>query len=182
MLLSFKVKNFKSIKEELLLDFKRKSKEKLNEEVISDNYLKVVSLIGINGVGKTSLLKALDMMRYQVLISHNYNVNTRLNCPSFINGDGDIISFEIIFIEKGEKYEYNFSYNKEKFLNEKVYIYSSKKKSLIFKRQAGKYIFGTNYKNELQKRSEDVISKTLMVSRAVQLNSKVLKPIYDFFF
>ena len=185
MILDFKVKNYNSIRNKICLDFKKKSKEKNNQGTIAniagEQYLKVLGLIGVNGAGKSSILEALLVMQRKVMNSHNNNVNTLLFCPTFLGNRNKRISFEIIFVEKKIKYRYAFSYDKNEFINEEAHVYHSNKSTLIFKRDREKYQIGKNYQNELIKKSQYVTPKNLLVSRAVQLNSQDLKPIYDFF-
>ena len=72
MLVQFSVKNYKSIKDKVTLDFQegciRKHKEGLSSGNNEDKILPVVAIYGPNGGGKSNLLEAfyvlLDRVRY----------------------------------------------------------------------------------------------------------------------
>ena len=184
MIIDFKIKNFGSFKGSSLLDFRKKSKEKKElgfvTEKSSESLLTSLALVGVNGSGKTTLLKGLHFMKLMVLQSQDHNVNTDILYDHFRNNKKPI-KFEIKFIQKGKKYFYGFSYTNEKIEEEFAYVYETAKSKKIFTRTKSKFDFGRDYEKDLKEKSEYVIPKTLMVSRSVQLNSKTLKPIFDFF-
>jgi len=190
MIINFKIKNFKSYKEKQTLDFERKSKEQVGNKFIHKqtnlDLLKVVGLVGKNGSGKTSLLKGLEFMKSMVLNSQNHNVDTKITYSHFSTNSRKPIEFEITFISENKKYIYGFSYTNKKILKEFAKVYETQKPIEIFSRDEEdldneRFEFNERYKKELKELSYNVIPQTLMLSKAVQLNSKVLKPLYDFF-
>jgi uncharacterized protein len=190
MIINFKIKNFNSYKEEQTLDFERKSKEQTGNKFVHKqnnlDLLKVVGLVGVNGSGKTSLLKGLDFMKSMVLDSQKHNVDSNITYSPFSTNSKKPIEFEITFISENKKYIYGFSYTNKKILKEFAKVYETQKPIEIFSRDEenldnNRFEFHDRYKKELKTLSYNVIPQTLMLSRAVQLNSKVLKPLYDFF-
>ncbi len=120
-----------------------------------------------------------------VLNSHAHNVNTNINYFPFLNYDGKPIEFEINFIAENKKYSYGFSYTNKEIITEFLEVHESQKPTRVFFRDEkdleNRFKINERYKSELKPLSYNVISQTLMVSRAVQLNSKILKPVFDFF-
>ena len=190
MIINFKIKNYNSYKGKQILNFEKKSKEQASSKFINKQanleLLKVISLVGVNGSGKTSLLEGLNFMKEMVLNSQKHNVDTNIRYSPFLNNIGKPIEFEITFISENKKYIYGFSYTNKKILKEFAIVYETQKSTEIFYRdeenlENNRFKFNKKYEKELKTLSYSVIPQTLMLSRAVQLNSKILKPLYDFF-
>jgi AAA15 family ATPase/GTPase len=183
MITKFKVKNFRSIKEELVLDFSKLSKEKFGEEFIQpvnkENILNMISLIGINGSGKSNVINALTMFSKLVLNSHNHNIDTKLPYFNF-SGCDEPTEFSLDFYQKNKKYEYFISYINENIISEKLYSYESAKPSKVFERELDKFSFG-GFFSPLKKFEEEINNKVLMVSRGSQRNNETCKEVYSFF-
>ena len=192
MIINFKLKNWGPYKSWETLDFTKKSKEKSGDGFIRKfknirdlDILKAVCLVGVNGSGKSYLLEGLDCMKAMVLNSHTHNINTNIRYFPFSSDQSKPTEFEINFIAENKKYRYGFSYTNKKVIKEFLDIYSSQKPTRIFSRDEenlkSRFNIADKYKSELKPISYNVISQTLMVSRASQLNSKTLKPVFDFF-
>jgi hypothetical protein len=185
MILNFKLKNYNSYKEEQSLDFEKKSKEHLGMKFVNKKktfeLLKVVGLVGVNGSGKTSLLEGLDFMKAMVLNSTNHIINTKIRYNNFAKNPGPI-KFEITFISEGKKYIYGFSYTEIEVVEEYAFVYETQKPKELFFRKKQTFSFkNEKYEKELKSVEDSVIPQTLFLSRAVQLNSQVLKPVFEFF-
>jgi len=190
MIIEFKIKNYNSYKKEEVLSFEKKSKERTGTKFITKrnglDILKISGLVGVNGSGKTSLLSGLNFMKEMVLNSQKHNVDSNIRYSPFIPEQGKPTEFEITFISENKKYVYGFSYTNKKIVKEFAIVYETQKPTEIFTRNEddiNKRFEFTNkkYEKELKLLTHSVIPQTLMLSRAVQLNSKSLKPIYDFF-
>jgi AAA15 family ATPase/GTPase len=122
MLLNFKVKNFRSIKDEIILDLQatkdKTSKEQAVFEVGKIALLKSAAIYGPNASGKSNILKAFMVFRMMILESmlrSNMNIDLpneyfKLNSetenkPSF---------FEMKFLIDDKIYLYGFEINKKK--------------------------------------------------------------------
>ncbi|MFA6072583.1 MAG: ATP-binding protein [Candidatus Woesearchaeota archaeon] len=190
MIIEFKLKNYNSYKGEEVLSFERKSKEQTGTKFITKlngfDILKTSGLVGVNGSGKTSLISGLNFMKEMVLNSQKHNVDTNIRYSPFITEQEKATEFELTFISENKKYVYGFSYTNKKILKEFAIVYETQKPKEIFTRNEediNKKFQFTNkkFEKELKPLTHSVIPQTLMLSRAVQLNSKTLKPIYDFF-
>jgi len=185
MIINFKLKNYNSYKNEQTLDLTKKSKEQSGNKFINRinniDILNVTGLVGVNGSGKTSLIEAIDFMKNMVLNSQNHNVNTNIRYNPFLTKIGKPTEFEITFISENKKYIYGFSYTNEKIINEYLKAYDTQKPTEVFARENQEFKFNEKYEKELKLISNSVIPQALMLSRAVQMNSKTLKPVFDFF-
>ena len=89
MLIRFSFKNFKSFKDETLLDMEATSLKEHEYNVFKNNdlsILKVAAIYGANASGKTNVLQAFNFMRRKILISDDSNINYGpMNIYSFIN-------------------------------------------------------------------------------------------------
>ena len=186
MIINFKLKNYGSYKDERVLDFTKKSKEKSGIKFINKisniEILNVAGLVGVNGSGKSLLIEGLNFMKKIVLNSQNNNVNSEIEYNDFLNNTKfKPIEFEITFVTENKKYIYGFSHTNQKIIKEYLKFYDTQKPTEVFFRNNEKYKFNVKYEKELKPLSHNVIPQTLMLSRAVQMNSKSLKPVFDFF-
>ena len=116
MLVDFKVKNFRSIKEEQLLSMVASSqKEFIDTHTFLPTTSKNLSLVktaaiyGANAAGKSNILKALDAMQDIVLESASkYQRGDRIPIKPFLfdNEVNEPTEFEINFIYEGIGYLY----------------------------------------------------------------------------
>ena len=184
MIISFKIENFKSFRKASLLDFRRKSKEKKGAGFVAkksgEDLLKVLALVGVNGSGKTSLFQGLGFMASMVLQSHSHTADKDITYMPF-GSSKKPVKLEVDFTHQNKRYLYGFSSTNERVEEEFAYAYETAKPKKIFKRIRQKFEFGREYEKDLKEKSGYVIDKTLMVSRAVQLNSETLRPIFGFF-
>ncbi len=188
MIIDFSIENYLSIREKIVFSLKATGSNKLFKNIIDvddkTKLVKSVAIYGANASGKSNLIKGLLFMWKMVVSSHNFNVNEKIPQTPF---KLDNISkekpskFEINFIQKGIRYRYGFSCNKEEFIEEYLYYWPKGKESLIFKRdKKNKFTFNTNEKQQ-KTIEKQMISNTLYLSRATQLGFEKTKPVYEFF-
>lgn len=194
MIIRFSVKNFRSYKNENVLNFVSSSKiKKFPEHERRFGRLSVVKNIGIlgsNAFGKSNYLNALGAM---------INLITRGFCHenmAFIDSPNEPTEFDIVFLHNDNQfYEYSFSIKKENFLNpyvvidERLYrLYLNGNSDVIYTSQNGlknnnsgplKY-YEEGYKNI---KNELFLKYINAPERFVENNeiSKLLKSIYVFF-
>ena len=199
MVLEIRLKNFFSIKDEVLLDFRA---AKINTEmakVLSTNVidhngekvLKSIGLFGANASGKSNILKAIKFCNQLILDSHQYNEGAvfgftpfRFDCytnkPSV---------FSISFIHEDIEYEYSFTLTTAEILKESLFHYPNGRRAKVFFRDETK---GTD-KTEIYSFADGVITrpfdvatntskKALFLSRASQMDRELGKKLYKYFF
>lgn len=189
MVVSIRVKNFFSIKEEAVLDFTadfstRASRELLPQNLITQGeeaFVNIIGLFGSNAAGKSNFIKALRFCRDLILSSHLNNEGAVFDFTPFKFSDSKDSEFYISFFHEGLEYEYGFAINGGKVIREELYYYPKKRRSRIFVRENGEYSFGKG----LIARPAEVVAntsdKTLFLSRASAMNRPIAQSLYRFF-
>lgn len=124
MLIEFKVKNFKSIKDELYFSMEkgegtRTTKNTKNNVIKLDkntSLLKSALIFGANASGKSNFLEAIFTLN-TVIVTETRTISDELE----YNGYGDLgepTVFEIIFIKNKIRYSYKLSYDNQKIYDE----------------------------------------------------------------
>ncbi len=194
MLLNFSVSNYKSFKERKELNLVATAdKEHLGDNTFLANnqrLLKSVAIYGPNASGKTNLLKAIRFIREFVLQSANNQAGETIPITIF-KLDSKMKSkpsvFETNFVVEGIRYKYGFEVNETRVLKEWLHAYKTKQPQCWFERtftpekKEYSWKFGNKFKGKVQSWKELTLENTLFLSRAIQLNSEQLKPIYQWF-
>jgi len=144
MLVEFKVENFKSISNQVCFSMiSSKYYKNLNNNIFQtkslekENLLRSSIILGANATGKTNLIVALGLLTSMVQNSHLYQEGNKLPFDPFRLDEEYILKptkFSIIFIYKDIMYDYSLSYNEKKIIEEKLYYYPQRRKSIIFER------------------------------------------------
>lgn len=202
MLIQFRFKNFKSFREDTILDLSATKITEHSERVISVGYEKILptaAIFGANASGKSNVLEALRYMMTYVLESFSYGGedddrkadSRRLRLMPFLfdSKNSEIeSSFEVYFMHNDvhglKSYNYGFTLNQfgvaEEWLNSKAKTARTYKK--IFYRE-GKSLDLTG----LPKKSQELIElslnrEALIVSLGAKLKVNKLKIIRDWFY
>lgn len=187
MLIKFKAKNFRSIKEEIVLDLQATSDKALQKDAVFEigniPLLKSIAIYGPNASGKSNVLKAFVTFRAMVLKSilhanmnidlpnEYFKLNTETeNKPSF---------FEIEFLINKEVFVYGFEIDKEKVCVE--WLKQKKGKKILFNRKGQKIDSNKNYFKEatetLKKQTQE---RVLFLSLLSLNNGPISKKIVQF--
>ena len=202
MLIEFSVTNFRSIFERQTLNMAAstyfKELESLNTFIPDrDDHvprlLRSTVLYGPNASGKSTLIQALQFVKWQVLNSQKESqagdeidvVPFKLTAASRA-ADSE---FEVTFVEQGVRYEYGFSCNRECFTEEWLIAYplgrAQKWFHRVFDAEVGKdaYKFSTSFLGGRQRHTWATQTRrnALFLSTAIQLNNEQLKPAFDWF-
>ncbi len=152
MLIRFSFKNFKSFKDENLLDMEATAlKEHEYNIAKTENIelLKVAAIYGANASGKTNVLQAFDYMKKRILVSDDSKKNSPIdeeNIYSFMINNGPI-SLEVEILAKNDKiYKYGFEVLKNSIVSEWLYIKKVNKFYPIFEREKNNVTMKSNNK------------------------------------
>lgn len=198
MLIEFRVKNFRSLRDEQVLSLVASKDNTLQDThtFASDlntvpRLLRSTVIYGANASGKSNLLKSLQYMRGVVLESATviqpdqvYSIQPfRLDTVSASQPS----EFEITFAIGSVRYQYGFTMTAQRIVGEYLLVYKSAKPQRWFERwydsETGKdvYEFGPGMKGSKALWEGATRSNSLFLSMAVQLNSDSLRPVFDWF-
>ena len=191
MLLQFSVKNFMSIKNEVVFSMLAGTGDENMENVISlpnnkEKYLKTTAFYGANATGKTNFMRALTSAILMIRKSNIRNINERLIEMNPFKFDDELnkmpCEFEFIFIKNNIKYIYGFSADINKIYTEYLYYYSSAKPSLIFERNnINEYKFPQAEQSKLNELASKNTDKKLFLSTATAWNYEKTKDAFMWF-
>lgn len=136
-----KIKNFRSIKDEIELTFEagreRNFRENYVRNVAGLRLLRLGIIYGANASGKSNVLKAIDYVRTFVLQKQDDKNNKTGRIPFLF--DKDTIKqpseFEISFITNNRRYVYILKLDDEKVVEEKLSVYISHQPTEVFNRK-----------------------------------------------
>lgn len=198
MLVEFRVKNFRSLRDEQVLSLVA-SKDKTLEDTHSiatdikavPSLLRSAVIYGANASGKSNLIKALQYMRGVVAESATVIQPGQTYAVQPFRLDADSIKepteFEITFILGGVRYQYGFGMTSQRIVSEHLLVYKAFKPQRWFERhfdeKTGKdaYEFGPGLKGSKNLWEGATRPNALFLSMAVQLNSDALRPVFDWF-
>lgn len=198
MLVEFRVKNFRSLRDEQVLSLVA-SKDKTWRDThtlstgikAAPSLLKSAVVYGANASGKSNLIKALQYMRGVVVESATviqpgqvYAVQPfRLDVKSA----DQPTEFEVTFIVDGVRYQYGFAMTARRIVREHLLVYKAFKPQRWFERffdaenDKDVYDFGHEFKGAKSLWEGATRPNALFLSMAVQLNSETLRPVFDWF-
>ena len=198
MFVEFRVKNFRSLRDEQVLSLVA-SKDKTLQDThtmatglkAAPHLLRSAVIYGANASGKSNLIKALQYMRGVVVESatviqpgQTYAVQPfRLDAESA----HEATEFEVTFILGNVRYQYGFAMTSQRIVSEHLLVYKAFKPQRWFERHfdtgTGKdvYAFGAGLKGPKHLWEGATRPNALFLSMAVQLNSEALRPAFDWF-
>ena len=173
MIRDFWVKNYLSIRDKQELSFLAKGpSSELVTEVADGVFLyKLGILYGSNASGKSNMLIALNEV-FRLLVLPKSDAAQRINGSiPFILTKDEPIEMHVSFYANGIRYDYDVKFNEKYILNEVLYYYPNKSKSLFYERSfVGENIqadvkFGTSLK--LQVKTQDSIRENTLNNHSV---------------
>lgn len=185
MLLNLKIKNFRSIKNEVVLDLQATSDKTMKEASVIENdnasLLKSVAIYGANASGKSNIMKAFVAFRVMVLESL-LRGNTTSTLPSEVfklssKTENEASFFEITFLIDNEVYTYGFEIDKKRVLAE--WLKQKKGNKILFSRKKQEIESNKNYFKEgtavLKKHtSERVLFLSVLSANDTPLSKKIV--------
>lgn len=173
MIREFWVKNYLSIRDKQELNFLAKGpSSELVAEVADGVFLyKLGILYGSNASGKSNMLMALNEVFY-ILISSKTDASKKIyGSIPFALTKNEPIEMHVSFYANGIRYDYDVKFNEKYILNEALYYYPNKSKSLFYERSfVGENLqadikFGTSLK--LLVKTQDSIRENTLNNHSV---------------
>ena len=198
MLIEFRVKNFRSLRDEQVLSLVASTDKTLQETHTVDTGLKAAPrlvrsavLYGANASGKSNLIKALQYMRGVVVESATLIQPGQTFAVQPFRLDSRTADqpteLEVTFLLDGVRYQYGFAMTSQRITSEYLLVYKAFKPQRWFDRRfdrkTGKdiYDFGSSFRGARSVWEAATRPNALFLSMAVQLNSEALRPVFDWF-
>ena len=198
MIVEFAVKNFLSFKDEVVFSMAAAASVKEMESgegsvtnvftlpETGNRYLRVASVYGANGSGKSNLVKAMAFFKNMVLGSvTNDHILSGFSQHQFLLEDRaqETSGFEMVFFIGPTRYRYGFEILGEEIDSEWLFRHEidSQKESYCFKREKGS--IQVNVRIFKEGRSLDVLTRknALFLSTAAQFNVAIALSIREWF-
>ncbi len=191
MLVEFRVKNFRSIKDEQVLSMVASKDDSLPSRVFEIGgvrLLKAAFIYGANASGKSNLLRALYTM-CEIVRGSAQPAGTwqRLISPFSLGaaGDSSPTEFEIVFVHREVRYQYGFTCTRHRIYDEWLTTYPKGRPRKLFQRRHDarsghtRWKFGASFRGEKETLKHATREDSLFVTQGAQLNHKLLKEVYD---
>jgi len=197
MLIEFRIKNFRSIRDEQVLSLvatKDKAHEKTHliptKQKTLPAILRSLVIYGPNAGGKSNLVSGLAFFRALVAESATtIKPGQTLNIQPF-KLDLDLAEkpseFELTFIDNNVRYQYGFKLTTNQITEEWLLVYKTHKPQHWFTRrldektQKYEYEFGSNLLGQKKQWQEATRPNALFLSTAAQWNSKQLNSVFEY--
>ena len=142
MIQEFKIKNFRSFKDEVTLSFEATKDTTFESSHVVEvskgvRLLRLALVYGANASGKSNLLEAFDYLRHFWFQRHADLDESTDTIPFLLDKDTpDMPSvFNLKFYLGDKKYWYKLSLDRHRVLEEKLYFYKTIQPSLLFSRE-----------------------------------------------
>ena len=196
MLLEFRVRNYRSIRDEQVLSLVAASsdKELADTHLVPTgiksipNVVRSAVVYGPNASGKSTLLRALDYMRAVVAESATliqpgaiYNVQP-FKLDEALSQEPSV--FELSFLLEGIRHQYTFAMTPQRIVSESLVVYRTSKPTQWFSRRLSEngenyeYEFSTYLTGSRRIWQDSTRANALFLSTAAQLNSDQLGPVF----
>lgn len=157
MLLSFKVNNYRSFRDEATLDMEAASLKEHNENLISfgkNKYLPVVAIYGKNGGGKSNLVRAFWLgVQFVRNAQRTQHEKAAVPVQPFELNDfsrHEPTAFEFNYLQDGIRYTYGFSATRDQVASEYLYHWPKGQRAMLFSREKQEFSFPSD--NERRKK------------------------------
>ena len=189
MLIQFSVKNFRSLKNEVVFSMvSAPSLKELEENTVMVSpklsLLKSAVIYGANESGKSNLLKAMSFMRQFIWNSSKEGQsNEKIPYDSYLlntETHDKPSSFEIVFLWKGIFYRYGFSVDQEEVIEEWLYYKPRVRELEVFTRVKQNFKLSKHFKSsEYLIQNKSVRPNALLLSTAAQFNGEMATSIFE---
>ena len=152
---------------------------------VREQALRVAAIYGANASGKTNVLRALHFIWRAVVESQtSWKPEQPIPRQPFRLA-GDLRStpstFELDILLGGTRFQYGFSLDDERVLQEWLFAFPSARRQLWFRRSGSEFSFGKHLSGENRTIERVTRPNSLFLSAAAQNNHEQLTPIYRWF-
>lgn len=187
MLLQFRVKNYKSIGEEIVLDMTAINSLSDHKEFLIEkngvNILPIAALFGANASGKSNVLESINTMQDNI-VPYGLKDASLTTIPFLYNDKkrNEPTEFEVFFTSYDIEYRYGYTFTANQILEEWLYkrkLSSNKTKwKMIFERENQDIEYGSLKKYSYLSEYNHLIGSNMLVLEF--FHNKNLKDIDDF--
>ena len=195
MLIEFRVKNFRSFKDEQVLSMVASSDDSLPQNTTQPEGLGNIRLLnsaviyGPNASGKSNLIKALKFAFHYIMYSDALTSMLVEVQPFALSKEtiNNPTQFSLDFISKGVRYKYSFSVIRNRVLEELLYAYPKGLPQKWFERRAksdstgSEWEFGSYLKGEKSRLANLTRDEVLFLTVASKFNNKQLLEVFNWF-
>ncbi|MFC9084995.1 AAA family ATPase [Nocardiopsis dassonvillei] len=184
MLLSFRVENHKSIREEQQLLLTPVYDDARPQEA-GWEATTVAGVFGANASGKSNLLDALSFMRDTVRwsMSHNEPGSGIQRHPFKLSADAreEPSTFVVDLVIDGVRHTYGFGVDDERVVEEWLYSYPRQRRRVVFEREGEEFVFGDQSSGKLRQVKEITGQNVLFLTVAARASNAEVEPAYRWF-
>ena len=198
MLIEFKIKNFRSFREEATLSMVASTDKLLPENTIAApefggrSLLRSAVVYGPNAAGKSNLIAAADFVDEFVHSSMERKLNSPIEVTPFLlvaEPNGGPSEFEVTFIDGEDvRYQYGFHVTTKQVVREWLVAYPKGLPQTWFERESTgdadaepTWYFGRNLKGKNSQVAEMTRPDVLFLSNAAKLNHRQLGRLFKWF-
>lgn len=197
MLIQFTVRNWRSVRDEQTFSMVKAKGGELTETntfnpetPATGDLLRSAAIYGANAAGKSNLISALRTMTDIVVGSASPKPGNEIPVKPFVldsRTEAAPTEFEVVFSAKQVRYQYGFSATKDRIVTEWLIAYPNGRaqhwytREWDFETETYDWTLGNSLSGQKQVWQDSTLSNALFLSIATQLNSKQLKPVYNWF-
>lgn len=190
MLIQYAVSNYKSIKDEVIINFTKVDDKPDDNWTISlekpeYKLYNIIGLIGPNASGKSNILDSFYFAIRFIKKTISRKEKSKIHVEPFMLEEESLkqpTSFEFIYVYSGVKYVYGFSITSERVEEEYLLAYYTAKPTTVFERQNGNdYNFKGNDSSKQKELSEKTSANRLYMPVAAEWGYPKLSLAYSWF-
>ena len=166
MLLYFKVKNYRSIRDEAVLDMEAAGLHDAAKSLLpfgKKEYLPAVAIYGKNGGGKSNLIRSMWLaVQFICNAQKTQTENEPVPVRPFMLNDYSVnepTAFEFAYVQNGAKYVYGFSATRTHIVSEYLKAWPKGREKNIFLRHGQSFIFPKDNEKKRKELIKEAVGK-----------------------
>lgn len=166
MLLYFKVKNYRSIRDEAVLDMEAAGLHNAAKNLLPfgrKEYLPAVAIYGKNGGGKSNLIRSMWLaVQFICNAQKTQTENEPVPVRPFMLNDHSVnepTAFEFAYVQNGAKYVYGFSATRDHIVSEYLKAWPKGREKNIFLRHGQSFIFPKDNEKKRKELIKEAVGK-----------------------